>query len=209
MDKEKSPSLGPAQIVIGILAVVLVLGYNRYVNQPPVAKVDFPATVWKSFESPTYNFRIQYPADFTINQHYRYTRLGKNKTISGVAFNLPKTYWQGTNLSSDSYVSVETSNLACEAKNFVPDASKDKEMMLAKNGRTYTQVTHDEGVTNSNFYHEVVYASAASRGACYIARLFLHSVDINNLLDSKPTTKRYDEAGITTVFENMLATLQF
>ncbi|HUX51233.1 MAG TPA: MliC family protein [Spirochaetia bacterium] len=67
-----------------------------------------PGKLSRYFAGPSESFSIRYPADWTVNPSYQYTYLGPGKSIHGVSFTIPPTFTAGTNLASDTSLSVET-----------------------------------------------------------------------------------------------------
>lgn len=118
-------------------------------------------------------FSVRVPPGFTINERYRYTRLGPGRTIEGVAFAIPKTMTEGTNLAADSYISVEwRDGQRCTLADFLADATE--EAPLSENGgRWLVGTAGDAGA--GNLYEETVHV----RG-CDAVRSFVHSTNIAN-----------------------------
>src|ERR1035437_1349514 len=52
-------------------------------------------------------FSLHLPSGYTVNESYRYQEFGPGKDISGIKFTIPATMATGTNLGSDSYMSIE------------------------------------------------------------------------------------------------------
>ena len=63
---------------------------------------------WNTLASSTLGFSVRYPAGYTVTSPYAYQALGPGKTIIGTKLTIPASEATGTNLSSDSYVSIET-----------------------------------------------------------------------------------------------------
>ncbi len=170
-----------------LIAVVIVVTASAYFvavpktqPTPPQAQVPAESTTpkgWKQYDSLTYNFSIQYPADYTIKEDYIYTALGPGKDIAGVSFIVPGSMTQGTNLSSDSYMSVERTNANdCLAQNFL-DQVKQSET-VTENGVTYIMAIGN-GAGAGNRYDETVYATKVN-DFCYGLRLFVHYSVLEN-----------------------------
>ena len=52
------------------------------------------------------NFSLDYPAGYAVDDAYQYQELGPGENINGVKFTIPASVSSGTNLGSDSYISV-------------------------------------------------------------------------------------------------------
>lgn len=108
---------------------------------------------------------------YSINSDYQYTLLGPTKTISGTKFTIPASYAVGTNLSKDSYLSVEHSNAQiCTATDFLPSGSTIS--ISTENGASYS-VGSSVGSAAGNRYEETVYAIKDSH-PCIAVRYFIH-----------------------------------
>lgn len=158
-----------------IFAISNVPPASSLITQPPTEST-IP-TGWKQYSNSTYNFTIQYPADYIVKEDHTYTALGPGKDISGVAFVVSESITKGTNLSTDSYMSVErTNDKKCLANNFL-DQVKSSET-ITENGREYSMAT-GSGAGAGNRYEEIVYATL-SNDYCYGLRLFIHSTVLEN-----------------------------
>src|SRR6478672_2643911 len=74
-----------------------------------------------AYQNDKYGFSIDVPAGYTKNENYVYQNLGPGKDIPGVSFTIPENIAAGTNLSKDSYISVErlANAKTCSANLFV------------------------------------------------------------------------------------------
>ncbi len=134
---------------------------------------------------PTFSVRV--PPGFTINERYRYTRLGPGKAIEGVAFAIPRAMTEGTNLAADSYVSVEwRDGQRCTLADFLDGATE--EAQLSDNGvRWQVGTAGDSGA--GNIYEETVHL----RG-CDAVRSFVHTTNIANYPPG--TVRAYDRVAL-------------
>lgn len=197
-----------------VLAAVILLGYgiSRYVGifgasvpadgtsnttTPPVATQ--PTSGWSKYDGG--QFSVEYPDTYTVNTKYTYTALGPGKDIPGVAFTIPASLAAGTNLSEDSYVSVEQlKSGACEAKSFL--GSTQSARVVEENGTSWS-AAQGGGAGAGNFYDETVYA--AKFGAqCYGLRLFIHSTNIGNY--DPGTVIEFNREALDEVFAQFRAT---
>jgi membrane-bound inhibitor of C-type lysozyme len=105
----------------------------------------------------TVGFSIRYPADYSINTNYQYQELGPGKEINGVKFTIPASIATGTNLSSDSGISVE----------FIPATQNCSANLFLYDGPTAQTTTDNDteysyalfiGAAAGNRYEEDVWA---------------------------------------------------
>ena len=139
------------------------------------AEQEIPQVILSTYASTTLGFSIQYPSGYTLNDSYAYQGFPK-KPIQGTKFLVPSAMTTGTNLSSDSGISVETLPRAknCTGDIFLP--ANVKATRTTENGVEYSVATSSEGAAG-NFYEEAVYALTAS-SPCIAVRYFLHSTNI-------------------------------
>ncbi len=118
-------------------------------------------------------FNVRYPADFTADPTYVYQELGPTKDIHGVKFTIPVSVASGTNLSNDSYISVEyipqTTSSTCSAKNFLEGAVATN---VTDNSTDYSFAS-STGAGAGNRYEETVYALPYTK-PCIAVRYFIH-----------------------------------
>lgn len=154
---------------------------------------------WNVFASSTLGYSIKYPAGFTVTTPYAYQALGPGKDIAGVKFTIPASMATGTNLSADSYVSVEqlsASAASCSASLFL-GSQVGSTTMLSDNGVDYSvAVGNDAGA--GNLYEEHVYAIPGS-SACTAVRYFIHSNQIGNYPPGMVT--QFDKTTILSQFD--------
>jgi|GEM_PF-219208 membrane-bound inhibitor of C-type lysozyme len=135
---------------------------------------------WNFFASSTLGYSIKYPQGYTVTAPYAYQELGPGKDITGVKFTIDPAIATGTNLSMDSYVSVEQlpKDVAnCNASLFLGGQTISTST-LSDNGVTYSVATGG-GAGAGNLYSETVYAIPGS-SACTAVRYFIHSSQIGN-----------------------------
>lgn len=157
----------------------------------------------KTYVSTRYGFSITYPSDFTIDEHYSYTELGPGKEIPGVSFTVPMNIATGTNLSSDTRLSVEefSNTTFCTASLFLYDTVVPKTM--TENGVTYS-VASTNSAGAGNFYEETVYAIFGSK-PCVAVRYFIHSSNIGNYPPG--VVKEFDRNALLSAFDAMRRSL--
>lgn len=152
---------------------------------------------WGLFSSE--EFAIKYPKDFTLNKNYTNQTLGPGKERNGISFTIPASMTTGTNLSKDSFVSVETLPHAstCEAKEFFDGIAQTS---VSFDGGTLTFVqTSDAGA--GNFYEEYL-AAVPSKNGCQGIRLLIHSTNIGNY--DPGTIKEFDRTQLLSIYETII-----
>ncbi len=193
--------------IVGSLVIILVAAGGFYLlkgngsslipDRAPV--VEQPAT--QTYATSTYS--ISYPADFTVDTSYQYDQVNPKKPISGVKFTIPGAMATGTNLSSDTYISVES---LPRAKNCTGD------IYLAANVRPFTEstasttysVATSTGAAAGNRYEESVYAIKGSN-PCTAVRYFIHYGAIENYpaAGEPGAVTEFDRAALLAAFDKI------
>jgi membrane-bound inhibitor of C-type lysozyme len=168
-----------------------------------VVAPDPTATLPQIFATSTAGFSIRFPQNYTVDQAYTYQALGPGKDIKGVKMTIPAAATTGTNLSKDSYVSVEQlpSATSCTADLFLDSSAKTS--TFADSGVTYSVATGTDAGAG-NIYDEAVFAIPGSN-PCIAVRYFIHSSNIGNYPEG--TVKEFDKAGIVAEFDNIRRSL--
>lgn len=210
MAPNQVPSLRGRATVITVISVValivLCLFLWAYRNTPPLSQLLGAGgnTVQEepqekdtvTYTSSKYKFAVQYPQTYTAEE-YTYQALGPGKEIAGVKFTIPASMTDGTNLSSDSYISVEQipNTKDCSASLFVDNpeitglvTEHAVEYSFAKGG----------GAGAGNLYDETVYAISSSM-PCTAVRYFIHSTQIANY--PAGTRKEFDKNTLIAQFD--------
>jgi hypothetical protein len=145
-------------LIIAVLVLVAV-GVWYLVPQTPV------------FTSQEFGFSIKVPPGYTPDTSYVY-QLAPGRQIKGVKFTIPEALTTGTNLSRDTYVSVEslpnTSN--CSAGLFLDGDHPATTLIEA--GQSYSYATASNAGAG-NRYDESVYA-LPDNNACLAMRYLIH-----------------------------------
>lgn len=167
---------------------------------------DDPGGLPQVFESGSDGFSIRYPLGYTVEPNYTYTEFGPSKSIHGVKFTIPASIAKGTNLGSDSYVSVEQIPAVnvCTASLFLDDP-RVVATSVTDNGMMYS-VASSTGAGAGNRYAETVYAIPGSN-PCIAVRYFVHYSVIDNYPPG--TVNQFDEASLTAQFDTIRHTLVF
>lgn len=155
------------------------------------------------YASSTLGVTIRFPQNYTVNQKFAYTGLGPNKTIKGVSFTIPATAATGTNLSKDTYVSVETlpSATSCTADKFLDQGGKS--VAFSDSGVDYSVAT-TSGAGAGNLYDEAVFAIPGT-SPCTAVRYFIHSTNIGNY--PAGAVKEFNRAAVINEFDLIRRTL--
>jgi hypothetical protein len=145
-------------------------------------------------------FTIAYPAGWSVDPHF--TR-DMSPPIRGVSFTVPSSLTKGTNLGSDTRLSVEHVAGPCSAGRFL-DSPQDVHD-VTQDGRTYSVATaNDAGAGNR--YEETVYALANGK-TCFGVHYFIHYSAIENF--DPGTVKAFDRDGLVSAFDAMRRSLAF
>lgn len=165
---------------------------------------DMAAADWGSFASSEFGFSLRYPPGYTVDGGYVYQGLGPGMDITGVAFTVPSEMTQGTNLSNDTRLSVESLPEAssCTADRFLPEgASTPGE--VTENGTDYSTASlNDAGA--GNLYEETVFALVGT-SPCLAVRYFIHSTNLANY--DPGTVTAFDKEDLMAQFDAIRKTL--
>lgn len=189
-------------VLLVIVAALLLacLAFAHHAERPavpapsPAAPSSTPG--WLPYESATYRFSAQYPAGYSVNPDYEYQALGPEGRIPGVSFTVPASLAAGTNLSRDTYMSVEfPGSSSCDAVQFVGEA-RTSSTRVTEDGVDYSVATGG-GAAAGNLYQETAYA--AIRGnTCFVTRLLVHTTNIGNY--DPGTVRAFDVATLEPTF---------
>ncbi len=129
--------------------------------------------------------------------------MNPNVTIAGVKIQIPVSLATGTNLSADTYLSVEHLPLTseCTAERFLDGITSTTTEV--HNGITYSVLTLS-GAGAGNRYEETVYATPGAR-SCLAIRYFIHSTVLENY--DPGTRTQFDAAALHTTFDAIRDTL--
>ncbi|WP_421724166.1 MliC family protein [Bauldia sp.] len=165
---------------------------------------EVPDSGWLVFASSEFGFSLRYPPGYTVDGGYVYQGLGPNNDITGVAFTIPAAMTDGTNLASDTKLSVETlPDLSdCAAPAFLPSGATPAET-ITENGTEYSVASlSDAGA--GNLYDQRVYALVGT-SPCLAVRTFIHSTNLANY--DPGTVVAFDEQALVDQFDAMRRTL--
>ncbi len=192
-------------IIVLVLALGVWLSLRLGATAPaavnePVATSSIPG--WATYSSA--QFSIQYPVGYNADDAYTYTGMGPAQTIVGTKFTIDPATASGTNLSLDSYVSVELLPGAinsCSAEIYLQDAHSAG--LLDQGGRRYSVAT-SSGAAAGNRYEEVVFATPVA-GGCIAVRYMIHY----GVLENYPAgaVLEFDRYSLLSQFDSIRRTL--
>ena len=150
-----------------------------------------------------YGFSIRTPEGYVSDESYRYQALGPGKDISGIKFTIPSSVATGTNLSSDSYISVEElpKVTACSAQLFLDHGAPAETIT---DGDTTYSVASTTGAGAGNRYNETVYALPGTN-PCIAVRYLIHYGVIENY--PAGLVREFDEPALIAQFDAIRRTL--
>ncbi|MFA5169623.1 MAG: MliC family protein [Candidatus Paceibacterota bacterium] len=148
-------------------------------------------------------FSIRYPNNYSVNSNYQYQALGPNKEINGVKFTIPSDIKNGTNLSNDSGISIESiPNIQnCNAGLFLSDSSNIK--TVTENNTEYSFASSTDAAAG-NRYEESVW-TLSNNNSCIAIRYFIHYGAIENY--PQDTIKEFDKTALINQFDKIRQTL--
>lgn len=155
----------------------------------------------------TYGFSLRLPGigfanheTYVINDAYYYRGIIGDKKISGVSFNIPVSIATGTNLSSDTYISVEQIS---SIQNCTPASFFDNKNILNLSSNEQGVKYSMASLTSSkagNEYEEIVYTLAGTN-PCTAVRYFIHYTAIGNYAPG--TVKEFNKAALLAEFDQI------
>lgn len=186
-----------------IIAFVLVIAAALFILLRPqtptqVTQSVAPATsnLTQLYSNSKDGFSIRLPNGYTVDDAYQYQLLGPGKEIPGVKFTIPAPMATGTNLSPDTYISVETLSTTkeCQSGLFV-----DNGVIGLNDG-----VAYSSGAAAGNDYIEQVYTLKDTH-PCLAVRYFIHFANFENYPPG--TVRRIDPGTLITEFDAIRRTL--
>jgi membrane-bound inhibitor of C-type lysozyme len=166
---------------------------------------DDPGNLPQVYSSGSQGFSIRYPAGYALDDSYTYTGLGPVQTIKGTKFTIDPAIASGTNLSSDSYISVEEIAGAkeCTADKFLDLPSGGKAVDLKDGGTDYSFAS-TTGAGAGNRYEESVYALPGT-SPCVAVRYFVHYGVLENYPQGQ--VRAFDSRALMGQFDQIRRTL--
>ena len=184
-------------------ALVLENGAEKnYIGCVQVASEPAGSGLSQIYAEPSGKFSLRLPPDYVAVSPYKY-EIGSGDNISGVKFVIPQSFARGTNLSEDSYVSVESlpETTLCSANLFLYDSPRAEERM--ENGTMYS-IASSIGAGAGNRYEETVYAFPETN-PCMAVRYFIHYTAFENYAPG--TVKKFSKSSLIRQFDQIRSTL--
>jgi len=140
---------------------------------------------------------------YIADEKYRYQGLGPGKDIAGVKFTIPASVSDGTNLASDTYLSVEEipQTPLCTAALFL---EKGVTAYMVPDRDAMYSVASTTGAGAGNRYEETVYA-IPDTNPCIAVRYFIHYGAIQNYPEG--AVREFDQAALLSTFDAIRHTL--
>ncbi len=202
------------RVIIFLVVAVAIIGAGAFVwitwpkdepepvvQEPVTEEPTTPAT--GTLASSTMGYSIAYPLDFSAVEKHSYA-FSSTKNILGFRVNIPADMATGTNLSADSYVSVEQlpNARACTGDIFLK--ANVKATNVTEAGISYSMASSSDAAAG-NRYEEIVYALKDS-APCTAVRYFIHYTNIQNYPDGAVT--EFNKAALITEFDQIRRSLQ-
>ncbi|MEY4747183.1 MAG: hypothetical protein RLZZ416_232 [Candidatus Parcubacteria bacterium] len=197
-----------AKYIVGILVIIIlgIGGYYWWKTSGTASPVPEPTPQTPTTHTyATSTFSVVYPDGYAADEAYAYDQVDPKKPISGVKFTIPLTIATGTNLSNDSYVSVEWLPRAknCTGDIYLAANVKPRDMTISST--TYSTAS-STGAAAGNLYEEWVYAIKDSR-PCTAVRYFIHSMNIGNF--EPGVVSEFDHGALMSTFDQIRDSLSF
>ena len=205
--------------LITLVAAIILGGagffaWKAFSPKPAPAAPQAAADTRNTYATSTYS--VKYPGDFALNAQYAYDQFGPKKLINGVKFTIPTTMATGTNLSSDSGVSVEQLPRAKKCTGDIYLMANVTAHNVIDNGTEYSFAS-STGAAAGNWYEEQVYALPSS-SPCTAVRYYLHSTNIgkadasvgsptNSVGATTGAVREFDRAALLSIFDNIRQSL--
>ncbi len=171
----------------------------------PIVGVNLPAT----YVSSDATFSIRLPSlmstqtpGYSVDETFK-NQVSPDKSIAGIKFTIPKMNATGTNLSSDTYISVEHIPVTqvCDAGLFFNETTTVQQKI--ENGTSYSVAT-STGAGAGNRYDEIVYALPGTN-PCTGVRYMIHSMAIENYATG--TITAFNRTALMTEFDHIRQSL--
>ena len=172
--------------LIFLVIVALVLGGSWLTTRINSVSHEAPRDGWKLHTA--LDFTIEYPPEYVMESD-----------VQKVSFTVGTSTREGTNLSSDTKLSVESvvAEGTCNAEQFIDTPASST--LVTDQGVAYSFVTvSDAGAGNR--YEEIVYVPVDST-PCRVIRYFIHSTAVENY--DPGTIEAFDHAALIATFDRM------
>lgn len=188
-----------ALVAVCIFIALVIVRTNMY---PPTGQ-----NLSRVYSNSANGFSLRLPSDYTVDESYRYQEFGQGKDISGVKFTIPTSVAAGTNLSPDTYLSVEEIPQinppvgGCTATLFIDHGTP---VRMVREGDTVYSVASSTGAGAGNRYEEIIYA-LPSTNPCIAVRYFIHYGVIENYPIG--VVREFDKQTLLAHFDSIRRTL--
>lgn len=182
------------KIVILIVATAVIAFAVMRTSTPAPMVQPLP----QIYSNSVMGFSLHLPNGYVVDESYKYQELGPGKDILGTSFTIPESFADGTNLGSDSYISVEKiPNLqSCIAGPFL---WREQRITLSPDTDiTPFLVASSTGAAAGNRYEDVVYALSGTN-PCIAVRYFIHYAVIDNY--PAGAVREFDRATLIATFD--------
>lgn len=186
--------------ILLLLFLLFGVGYFKFRN---LVSAPDSTNLTQHYSSDTYEFSIDLPQSFTVDETYIY-QLDPNRSIPGVKFLIPTSLSEGTNLSSDSYISVENISGAinsCSAEIYL---DRSEYVGFTDVGEHRYSIAYNVGAGAGNRYEETIYATPVD-GGCLAVRYFIHYGVIENY--EPGAVKEFKKDELLNLFDSIRRTL--
>lgn len=184
-------------LLIGIIALA-----TGYVHLPvPAAREGLS----REYSNSAMQFSLRLPEGYTADESYKYQDLGPGEEITGVKFTIPSSVATGTNLSSDSYISVEQipDLPSCIAGPFLWKGQKIA--LSPSDDVTPFLVASSTGAAAGNRYENAVYV-LQDTNPCTAVRYMIHFSSIENYPPG--AVREYDREALLAEFDAIRQSLK-
>jgi hypothetical protein len=197
-------------LIVGIIILIIIagagyLGWKAIANQSPAetptTTPDVPVVTddRADYASTTLHIALKYPKGYTVNDSFINTTVNPNKPISGVKFTIPMEMATGTNLSSDSGLSIEQLPRANKCTGDIFLQANVKPTTVSDGAMSFS-VASSSDAGAGNLYEEIVYAIPGST-PCIGIRYFIHSTQFANY--PAGTVTQFDHAALIADFDKI------
>jgi len=200
------------RVIIFLVVAVAIVGAGAFVwltwpkEDAPVVEtpvVEEPTPTTGTIASSTMGYTLTYPLDFTVEENHVYP-FSSTKNILGFRVNIPADMATGTNLSADSYVSVEQLPNARLCTGDIFMKANVKATNVTEAGVAYSIASSSEGAAG-NRYDEIAYALKDSE-PCTAVRYYIHTTNIQNYPEG--TVTEFNRTALLNEFDQIRRSLQ-
>jgi hypothetical protein len=189
-------------MTLALVSVLLIGACDGESSSDTPRPAQQPPTGWRIYGDAKLGFSVAYPAKWRVDRAHVYPTPIDDTRIVGVAFMIPPKLALHTNLSTDSYLSIESapSTDTCKPNAFLAtsDTQRDED-----HGSLLWSVATSGDAGAGNLYDETVYALKGSH-PCLAIRYFVHSTNVGNYTPG--TVKQFDRAGLFGTFDRIRST---